>query len=96
MEKVYGRLGMTEDELNEIRRHNAKLQGRELGYEGPSRLWKVEIDGTTAAVPTEIDKRIEQRRELALKARKERLEQNSAGWGVEETMAEIVRRQNGR
>jgi hypothetical protein len=87
---------MTEEELNEIRRHNAALQGRELGYEGPRREWKVEIDKVSVASATEIDKAIEARRELAIEARRERLNQNSVGWGVEETMEELVRRQNGR
>jgi hypothetical protein len=75
------------DDLDEIRRHNAGLIRR--------RGWKVEVDKLSAAVPADVDRSLEQRRELAIRERKERLRQNPTGWGVGETMAEIVSRQNG-
>jgi hypothetical protein len=61
-----------EDWWDDIRRHNAALQGRELGCPRSKGQWKVEVDKTSAAVPTEIDKALEQRREWAREERRHR------------------------
>jgi hypothetical protein len=64
--------------------------------------WKVEIDKVSSAVPmepTQADLLKEAQLERKRLDRADRLKADGIGlgtWGVEETMEEIVRRQNGR
>jgi len=80
--------GVVTVRIEDINRHNLALRR--------GRQWKVEVvDGPSSAVPADVDRAVELRRELTLRERKERLRQNPTGWGVGETIEETVRRQNG-
>jgi hypothetical protein len=90
---------MTKEELEQAKRANAQ----NLGWRrGQRKAWTVEVDKTSLAVPGELsftDRVKEAELEAKRMDREDRRKQDPTGlgiWGADESIDEVVRRQNQR